>query len=316
MSEGLNTGSSIFVKWPKYLAGSTPKADEKYEKNFMMFYFLDQGDLSNNFAPTLKYSVALPVPKDPLKSTYSAGYGTGDVSAATRIAMEAGNLGNVTSGDGAKGSVSSLLSSVKNAMGGVKKGDSGDTAKSALNELAKTGNLAGALPAGVQGVLQRITKTVKNPYTFMIYNGPEFRSFSASWLMIPDNEEEARAIQDICRIFKLGIHPGTTDIGGGKAFKGIWKIPYIVIPEIFIYTHGGGEAITDPTHQSIKSKEGAYKPVQRFKTCVLKSVDVDFGGTGAMMPTFFNDGQPSATSLTISFQETVKLTQSDVLKGY
>ena len=315
---GLNTGSSIFVKWPKYLAGSTPKSDEKYEKNFMMFYFLDQGDLSNNFAPTLKYSVALPVPKDPLKSTYSAGYGTGDVSTATRIAMEAGNLGNITSGGSAKGSVSSLLSSVKNAMGGVKKGDSGDTAKSALNELAKTGNLAGALPAGVQGVLQRITKTVKNPYTFMIYNGPEFRSFSASWLMIPDNEEEAKAIQDICRIFKLGIHPGTTDIGGGKAFKGIWKIPYIVIPEIFVYTHGGAEAFTQPTHQSIKSVDGSgsYKPVQRFKTCVLKSVDVDFGGTGAMMPTFFNDGQPSATSLSISFQETVKLTQNDVLKGY
>ena len=34
---GLNTGSSIFVKWPKYLAGATPKSDEKYEKNFMMF---------------------------------------------------------------------------------------------------------------------------------------------------------------------------------------------------------------------------------------------------------------------------------------
>ena len=44
---------------------------EKYEKNFIMFYFVDQGDLTNDFAQTLKYTVVLPVPKDPLKSTYS-----------------------------------------------------------------------------------------------------------------------------------------------------------------------------------------------------------------------------------------------------
>ena len=37
-----------------------------------------------------------------------------------------------------------------------------------------------------------MTKTVKNPYTFMIYTGPEFRSFSGSWLMIPDNAEESK----------------------------------------------------------------------------------------------------------------------------
>ena len=64
----LNTQGSTFVKWPEYLAGNSPSNAEKYEKNFIMFYFVDQGDLTNDFAQTLKYTVALPVPKDPLKS--------------------------------------------------------------------------------------------------------------------------------------------------------------------------------------------------------------------------------------------------------
>lgn len=306
----LNSTGSTFVKWPEYLAGNSPSNAEKYEKNFIMFYFVDQGDLTTDFAQTLKYTVALPVPKDPLKSTYSAGYNTGDVGAGTRAALEAAGLAGQGNDVGSK--TSSLMDKVKNAVAGSKGSDAGDTAKNATNNLATLGNLA---PGGgaVQGVIQRMTKTVKNPYTFMIYTGPEFRSFSASWLMIPDNAEESKAIQDICRVFKLGILPGMADVGG-EAFKGVWKIPYLVIPEIFVYTRDGNEA----KHQGTVKASGSssYKPVQRFKTCVLKSVDVDYAGTGAMMPTFYEDGMPSAVSLTISFQETVKLTQADIFKGY
>jgi len=308
----LQTQGAVFQKWPKYLASGSPSNAEKYEKNFIMFYFVDQGDLSTDFAQTLKYTVALPVPKDPLKSTYSAGYNTGDVGAATRGALEA--LGAAGQGGDVGSKTSNLMDKVKNAVAGSKGSDGGDTAKNATNNLVTLGNLA---PGGgaLQGVVQRLTKTVKNPYTFMIYTGPEFRSFTASWLMIPDNQEEAIAIQDICRIFKLGILPGMAS-AGGEAFKGIWKIPYLVIPEIFIFTKEGSES----THSSGKVRSsgsgGQYKPIQRFKTCVLKSVDVDYAGTGAMMPTFYEDGQPSAVSLNISFQETVKLTQADVMKGY
>ena len=310
-TNSLQTQGSQFAKWPKYLAGTTPANAEKYEKNFIMFYFVDQGDLSTDFTQTLKYTVALPVPKDPLKATYSAGYNTGDVGAATRAALEAAGLAGQGNDVGSK--TSNLMDKVKNAVAGSKGSDAGDTAKNATNNLVTLGNLA---PGGgaLSGVVQRLTKTVKNPYTFMIYTGPEFRSFSASWLMIPDNAEEAKDIQDICSIFKMGILPGMAD-AGGQAFKGIWKIPYLVIPEIFIYTKNG----TESQHTSGKVSGGAgssYKPVQRFKTCVLKSVDVDYAGTGAMMPTFYEDGMPSAVTLSISFQETVKLTQQDVLKGY
>ena len=313
---GLIKGGSTFIKWPEYLASGNVKNKEKNERNFIMFYFMDQGDLTNDFASTLKYSVALPIPKDPLKSTYSAGYSTGDVSAATRVALAAAEQSNVTSGGGAMGSLTSLLSSVKNIASSQKAGDNADTAKNATNALATLGNLAVPLPAGLSGVLQRVTKTVKNPYTFLIYSGPEFRSFSASWLMIPDNPEEAKAIQDICRIFKLAILPGMTSLGGSDSFKGIWKVPYLVVPELYVFTETGKEADSPTTKSLGTSGSGSFKVLQRFKTCVLKSVDVDFGGTGGMMPTFFKDGQPSAISLNISFQETVKLTQEDVMKGY
>ena len=309
-------GGGSFVKWPQYLASANVKNKEKNEKNFIMFYFMDQGNLTNDFASTLKYTVALPVPKDPLKSTYSAGYSTGDVSAATRVALQAAAESNVAAGGSGMGALTSLLGSVKNVMSSQKAGDPGQTGKNATNTLATLANLAAPLPAGLSGVLQRATKTVKNPYTFLIYSGPEFRSFSASWIMMPDNAGEAKDIQDICRIFKLGVLPGMTGLGGTDSFKGIWKIPYIVVPEIFIFDEGASEAKSPSRNNVHSGGSGGYKVVQRFKTCVLKSVDVDFGGTGGMMPTFFKDGQPSAVSLNISFQETVKLTQQDVMEGY
>ena len=57
-TNSLQTQGSQFAKWPKYLAGTTPANAEKYEKNFIMFYFVDQGDLSTDFTQTLKYTVA------------------------------------------------------------------------------------------------------------------------------------------------------------------------------------------------------------------------------------------------------------------
>ena len=68
------------------------------------------------------------------------------------------------------------MDKVKNAVA-VLRDQTQEIRKNATNNLATLGNLPQA--ECCSGVIQRMTKTVKNPYTFMIYTGPEFRSFSA-----------------------------------------------------------------------------------------------------------------------------------------
>ena len=81
------------------------------------------------------------------------------------------------------------MDKVKNAVAGSK----GSTVRYGKNHEQPSRHLeTWPQEKAVQGVIQRMTKTVKNPYTFMIYTGPEFLFlFSMSWLMIPDNFEES-----------------------------------------------------------------------------------------------------------------------------
>ena len=56
--------------------------------------------------------------------------------------------------------------------------------------------------------------------------------------------------------------------------------------------------------------------VQRFTKCVLTQVEVDYNGIGALVPTFFHDGNPTGTKLTIGLQETQLVTAGMIDNGY
>ena len=56
--------------------------------------------------------------------------------------------------------------------------------------------------------------------------------------------------------------------------------------------------------------------VQRFAKCVLTTVEIDYNGMGALVPTFFSDGEPTGTKLTIGLQETQLITSSMIDSGF
>lgn len=111
-----------------------------------------------------------------------------------------------------------------------------------------------------------------NPYLFMAFQRPNFKEYSFSWTLAPNNPQESQTLQTIISEFKDKSLP---------AFYG----PIMVYPNIalikFLPNNIFGNLI--------------------FKPCAVTSVIVDYTGAG---PSFFKGTQaPTVVNLTVNFKE-------------
>jgi hypothetical protein len=179
-------------------------------------------------------------------------------------------------------------------------------AESALNSLKNSGadgSLTGALAAGagaygaatISGALGgagaqalQLAGLAANPFMTMLFQSPNFKSHSFSWVFAPRNPQESAMIAAIIQSFKFNMLPGLS--GGGSAGT---FFSYPNIADIQLY----------PTN--------AY--LYKFKPCAVKSVTADYAPNG---PSFFKDTfAPTHISLGVEFQEIEMWTKESMTDG-
>ena len=279
--------SNSTLKWPQDLGDQ-----EGGEPNFIIFTAKKRGLFKGSSKEKIIKTVGLPIPIGALASQYKANYENQSLGALAGAAMGAVSAAELAAESGGKGA--ELLEA---GLGGLK-ASGGDTSNMEQNMQAA----GSALIAGtnIGKFRNNVLGTIRNPFQFVTYSGPEFRTYSMNWTMIPSNKEEAFNIHAITKFFKKSVVPGVAS--SGTAF--FFNMPPVFGIEMRVYKYRGGRV----------PPENGY--VQRFAKSVLTSVEVDYNGMGAIVPTFAYDGRPTATKLTVSFQETTLITDEMVEEGY
>lgn len=121
--------------------------------------------------------------------------------------------------------------------------------------------VAGAAGAGV----------IINPYLFLLFKHPNFKSIEMSWTFVADNAQESDTISKI--VDALKYHASPTAVG-----------PFMRYPDVF-YVRLNPEP----------------KFTFRIKPCIIEAVAVDY--SGGEVPAFYKNGAPVAVNLTIRFKE-------------
>ena len=298
--------------------------------HYVTFTAIARGDVR-------KGTVALYLPADALKSSYSQTYGDADLGAigvaigaapsgaAEKIATKLENLGMSVGGGNAKGAltaIAGLATGTGELAGGLNLSNA--IAQATVNEAIRgaSGKAGTAVTA-----LQRKAGRILNPHKAVIYSGPGgFRTFSFNYTMTPENEKEAKSIADIVYFFKYHMHPdtpsgewATTKREGPPSQSGAevtttHKIKGGINTSLsFTYP----EEFQIKMHVNREHKESPSNPLFRIKNCFLDTLNVDYTTSGA--PAFITKGTksvPATTTMAMTFKETVLMTKNSVAEGY
>ena len=277
--------------------------------------------------------VAMYLPPDALKTSYSQSYGD----------VEMGGLGQAILGSNVNND--QLETSLRQGM----QGNIG-AAMQTLGEAGKGTPIAAALSTAVAKeissaagqrfgsavqALERKVGKIRNPHKAIIYQGPGgFRTFSFTFVMMPKSKKEAEEINKIVHFFKYHMHPGVnTNIGaaGGGAPGGAAGLTAgarrnqvntsssltLSYPEEFKIriTPRGLDGDSEVGSRSLGGKVSTVKPLFRIDKCFLESLNVDYTTSG--QPVFFDDGtEPVTTTLALSFKETQLMTKESIRQGF
>lgn len=174
----------------------------------------------------------------------------------------------------------------------------GVSASAVVGSVLSGGNIFGAGIGGAFGAdqlgaaLDLASQTRFNPNTKTLLERVSIRSPTFSFNMIPTSKEEAIMIRNIIKAFRVSMYPLVTTTGVGD-IVGFMRYPNKF--KIDIYS-GLGEA-QDPYHIS-------------FLPCYLTSCSTTYNSTST---SYFEDGSPVETNLTLTFIEERSLTRQDLL---
>ena len=279
--------------------------------------------------PALGDIVAMYLPADALKTSYSQSYGDVELGGAGLAIME----GNQASAEGAFSSALSgdFLSALEK-LGNVT--TLGNVGQAAVKGAAAEAQAAASSKLGtaVQALERKVGK-IRNPHKAIIYQGPGgFRTFSFTFVMMPKSKKEAEEINKIVHFFKYHMHPGVEGVrqvpGAGASNQQINRANVnnrnninssltLSYPEEFRIriTPRGLNGDTQVGSRSSDGKANQVRPLFRIEKCFLESLNVDYTTSG--QPVFFDDGtEPVTTTLALSFKETQLMTKESIRQGF
>ena len=198
-----------------------------------------------------------------------------------------GVVGAFTQGGSVAGVKSGLLGAAGTILGGATASLVGKLP--GLGNSIATGILGGLLTGGpLQGAIESSFNVKTNPYKEQTFQGMPFRPFEFSFVFRARNQEEVNEVRNIITSFRGHSKPILRE-------DNLFDYPYEFLIEFLTLKKG-------------EYTENSYLP--KIKTCICKSVNTNFTTTGWKS---FRDGAPVDITLTLSFEETELLTQSDVL---
>ena len=236
-------------------------------------------------------SVALYMPPDALKTSYTQSIGDADLGGAISLAGGDANVSiiqNALEGDATVGDATAAAGRL-----GM------DNAKAGIATRVQAG--LGALSSGLVAGISKATGKVLNPHKAVVYQGPGgFRTFSYSFVMMPKSQKEAEEISKIVKFFKKRMHPGTG--AGGINDVGSMTLTY---PDEFHIQYFVNNERVDGS---------GITPLFKIHNCFMDSFSVDYTTSG--VASFMDDNNPLTTTMSLSFKETQLLTKADIDAGY
>ena len=169
------------------------------------------------------------------------------------------------------------------------KGLLGDSAAKAIGGVAE---LAGA--EGVEALTKKAFGNADNPYMEVLFDSMNLRTFTYNFNFAPKSQEEAYEVQKIIQLFRFHMAP--------ELRPGVNR--YLGLPSQF------------DIHYMFLSKSGQTSEnnfYNRIATCVLQTCDVNYTPNGVKS---FEDGGPTATTMTLTFKEIELLTKDKIAEGF
>ena len=169
------------------------------------------------------------------------------------------------------------------------KGLLGDSAARAIGGVAE---LAGA--EGVEALTKKAFGNADNPYMEVLFDSMNLRTFTYNFNFAPKSQEEAYEVQRIIQLFRFHMAP--------ELRPGVNR--YLGLPSQF------------DIHYMFLSKSGQTSEnnfYNKISTCVLQNCDVNYTPNGVKS---FEDGGPTATTMTLTFKEIELLTKDKIAQGF
>ena len=208
---------------------------------------------------------------------------------ALRAAANAVLAGLTGAKDVATSTLSSLIDTAK---------DKAFTRVAGINAVAQA--VAGlGVQIDVNQAITRVSGAVRNPNLELLFKGPSLRSFSFTIRLTPRNPDEAKRVRMIIRALKQHsavkrspqVFANDSDNLGSNFLLGT--------PDVFKLRY-----IKARTQKDIKG-------LNKFKTCALESISVDYTGEVGRFAAYEEDSQPVTTIISLSFTELAPIYDSD-----
>lgn len=189
-------------------------------------------------------------------------------AAGAEIAQDAVSKG-MTSG------VNTLLNQAKTL-----KDQAGDVQKAIADSIA--GQAVGS------NIMARTSRSILNPNTELLFQGPQLRAFSFNFKMTPRSEDEAQVVKSIIKFFKFHMAPKISDANLFLKAPNIFQLEYF-------------------------QKGGQHTGINLIKDCALQSCTVDYTPDGTYMA--YDDGSMFSYDLQLQFMELIPIYAKDYNEG-
>ena len=166
--------------------------------------------------------------------------------------------------------------------------------KTSAKEMAKSS--LDAVAPGAKAIAEIQAGKVFSNRLETVFKGIDKRTFSFQFTMMPKSENEANIAKKIVEMFRFYSAP---------SFEGAADSSRVfVVPATF-----------DIEYRINGGKENSY--LNRISTCVMKSIDVSYGGERVQFFRPNSEGAPPVqTQMTLNFQELEVITRERIAAGY
>ena len=251
----------------------------------------------------LKETIIIPMPNGIADNT-QVGFGEAEMSGVTGQLFDPtaqAFLGSKFEGD-LTGILGTIVEEAKKAGGGLLEagraaaGSGYIKRKFLLQGAAALANTIN-LNVDVGQVISRTTGAVENPNLELLFQGPGLRDFAFNIRFTPRSKSEAARVRRIIRVLKRSMSVKRR----GSFFEGQGGENLLLgTPDVFRLQYRRGST----TNEEIKG-------LNKFKTCALTSLNVDYSGGSGRWASYGPDSQPVTTLVTMQFRELVPLYEED-----
>ena len=195
-------------------------------------------------------------------------------------------MGAINSGASLLGGLKTFLGDAVGFLGDALNADPG-LSRLAMNRAAQ------ALPTGqsINNTASLGFQVTVNPNTRTLFEGVTIREFSFQFDFYPVSQEESQTVQEIVKFFRTELYPSTIGREGAGVPIGF------NFPHVF----------------EIKFRVGEKNaPMPQPHLCYLRNVQSTYNPSSM---SFFPDGSPTHTSMTLNFTEFRTLSKADIEEG-